>query len=95
MDDFISISLIARKYFAKSTGKYCGIFAPSKNCGARETDIASERLWNNSRLWATAPKLTTERRPLLGIGSVSSFPRQRIRMQQRNGAFYVACREIL
>jgi hypothetical protein len=26
---------------------YCGIFAQSKNCGARETAVASERLWKN------------------------------------------------
>jgi hypothetical protein len=28
---------------------YCGIFAQSKNCGARETSIANEQLWNNIR----------------------------------------------
>jgi hypothetical protein len=29
-------------------GKYCGIFAQSKNCGARETAVASECPRNNS-----------------------------------------------
>jgi hypothetical protein len=29
--------------------KYCGIFAQSKNCGARETAVARERLWDNIR----------------------------------------------
>jgi hypothetical protein len=44
MDDFISMSLTAGKHLAKSTGKYCGIFAQSKNCRARETAVAGERL---------------------------------------------------
>jgi hypothetical protein len=29
--------------------KHCGIFAQTKNCGARETAVADERLWNNFR----------------------------------------------
>jgi hypothetical protein len=28
---------------------YCGTFAENKNYGARETAVASERLWNNIR----------------------------------------------
>jgi hypothetical protein len=28
---------------------YFGLFAQSKHCGARETAVASERLWNNVR----------------------------------------------
>jgi hypothetical protein len=27
--------------------KYCGIFAESKKCGARETAVASKRFWDN------------------------------------------------
>jgi hypothetical protein len=34
--------------------KYCGIFAQSKNCGARETAVASKRLWNNISFYDTA-----------------------------------------
>jgi hypothetical protein len=78
------------------------IFAQSKNCGARETAIASERLWSIS-FWATAMKHTVEqrpllgsrflisknRRPLLGKGSVNLFLWQWIHMQQRNGVFYM------
>jgi hypothetical protein len=69
---------------------YCGIFAQSKNCGARETAADNEWLWNNIRFQATAAKQTTERRPLLGSrilisnnrrpllgnGSVNTFPRE-------------------
>jgi hypothetical protein len=33
----------------KNNIKYCGIFAQSKNCGARETAVANEWLWNNFR----------------------------------------------
>jgi hypothetical protein len=69
------------------------IFAQSKNCGDRETAVASERLWNNIQFKAMAGKRTMERRPLLGSrflisknwrpllwnGSVNTFPRQLLR----------------
>jgi hypothetical protein len=45
---------------------YCGIFAQSKNCGAKEITFTSERLWNNISFWATAPKQTTKQCLLLG-----------------------------
>jgi hypothetical protein len=35
--------------------KYCGVFAQSKNCGARETTIARQRLCN-SRQWSNCWK---------------------------------------
>jgi hypothetical protein len=40
---------------------YCGIFAQSKNWGAREIEVTSEQLRNNTRFSATAAKQTTER----------------------------------
>jgi hypothetical protein len=72
------------------------LLAQKRNCGNRETDVASEQLWNNIRFWATAGEQTTEqcpllgsrflisknRRPLLGNGSVNTSPRQRIRIRE-------------
>jgi hypothetical protein len=43
---------------------YNGISAQSKNCG--KTAVASERLWNIIRFWATAAKQTTDQHTLLG-----------------------------
>jgi hypothetical protein len=47
--------------------EWCGIFAWSINCGARETAVGSKQLWNNICFLATATKQTTEQHPLLGI----------------------------
>jgi hypothetical protein len=49
--------IIAKKLLLS---KYWCIFAQSKNCGARKTAVASERLWNNIRSWPTA-QLTRSR----------------------------------
>jgi hypothetical protein len=42
--------------------QYYGIFVQSKNCGARETAVAKERLSNNIRFQATATKQTSTAR---------------------------------
>jgi hypothetical protein len=71
--------------------------------------VASEQLWNNIRFQATVAKETMERRPflgsrflisknrrpLLGTVAVNTFPRQRIRMLQSNGVFYMVRAEKL
>jgi hypothetical protein len=46
--------------------KYYDVFAQSKNCGARQTVLASERLGNNIYLEATATKQMTEQSLLIG-----------------------------
>jgi hypothetical protein len=46
--------------------KYYDIFAQCKNCEARQTVVASERLGNNIRLQATAAEQTTEQSSLTG-----------------------------
>jgi hypothetical protein len=55
-----------KRWLQTHLSKYCGIFAQGKNCGARETGVASEWLWNNICFLAMAGKQTTEQRPLLG-----------------------------
>jgi hypothetical protein len=46
---------------------------------------------NNVRFYA----ISKNRRPLLGNISVNKLPRQQIRMQQRNGVFYMVQAEML
>jgi hypothetical protein len=46
IQSLITNSAVSEKGLLAST-PYCGIFAQSKNCEARETAIFSERFWNN------------------------------------------------
>jgi hypothetical protein len=41
--------VVEPKGYAINGGKYCGIFAQSKNCGVRETAVARERLCKHAR----------------------------------------------
>jgi hypothetical protein len=40
---------LSHVYSFATVGSYWGIFAQSKKSGARETAVASERLWNDIR----------------------------------------------
>jgi hypothetical protein len=56
----ITFSVIVHSELYNLKSWYCGMFVRSKNCGARETAVASERLWNNIRFYATAAKQTRQ-----------------------------------
>jgi hypothetical protein len=48
----IHSSTLFKSYYSLPTVHstlYCSVFAQSKNCGVRGTDVANERLWNNIR----------------------------------------------
>jgi hypothetical protein len=67
----------------------------SKNCNAKAVGAVSTYCSVYSRSYATAAREANKQQPLLGNGSVNTFPRQRIRTQRYRycwkRCFYSVC----
>jgi hypothetical protein len=85
------------------------MFAESKNCGARETAVASKRFCNNNTFLSNGRETDNGKSPdamqqilnkpkktvVVGNFCVNTFPLQRIFMQQMNDIIFDISAEIL